>query len=108
MAHRLRIIAVLTAASVLLFVAPVITAADSSKGKITFDRYYSIEVQGQRCGYGRSAVRESAEQITTLSYDHINLRIYGQNALLVFKDISRETPDGKLISIVSTRYFSDS
>ncbi len=36
----------------------------SPQEKITFDRYYTIELQGRHCGYARTTVRESPEQLT--------------------------------------------
>ena len=42
--------------------------AASSQSKITFDRYYVLELDGQHCGYARMAICESADQITSLSY----------------------------------------
>ena len=76
----------------------------SSKEKITFDRYYMVELQDQRCGYARTAIRESAEKITYLNYVHIMLRQFGQDMLMVFKLISHETHDGRLISMDQTLY----
>ena len=76
--------------------------ATSSKPAITFDRYYIVELQGQRCGYARTAARTSSDQLTFLTYVRITLRQLGQNMLVVLKSISRETPAGELISIDQT------
>jgi len=74
----------------------------SPQEKITFDRYYTIELQGRHCGYARTTVRESPEQLTCLTYVNIALRQAGQEILIVLKSVSRETQAAKLISITQT------
>ena len=76
----------------------------SAKGKITFDRYYVVEFEGQHCGYARAAVRESDDQITSLSYIRFTIRQFGRDMLIVSKNISRETPAGELISMDQTLF----
>ncbi|NIA06047.1 MAG: hypothetical protein GWP14_00150 [Actinobacteria bacterium] len=88
----------------ILFTGSLWADASPSAGKITFDRYYTVEFQDQRCGYARTAVRESADQITSLTYLRITLRQLGQDMLMVFKSTSHETPDGKFISMDQTLY----
>ena len=76
--------------------------ATSSNARTTFDRYYIVELQGQRCGYARTAARTSSDQVTFLTYVRMTLQQLGQNMLVVFKSTSRETPDGEMISIDQT------
>ncbi|MBA7548494.1 hypothetical protein ES705_40954 [subsurface metagenome] len=71
----------------------------AAEGTVIFDRYYTVKLQGQRCGYGRTAIRESAQQITFLNYVNITLGRMGQDMRVIVKSISRETPTGELISM---------
>ena len=90
--------------AVVLLSGPVWAESTASQGQIIFDRYYTIELQQQRCGYARMAVRESADQITSMSYMRINLQQFGTDLLLVIKSFVRETPAGELISIDKISY----
>ncbi len=67
--------------------------------KITFDRYYTVKLQGQHCGYARTAIRQSPGQVTFLNYIKIKLSRMGQDMQVVVKSICRETPTGELISM---------
>jgi len=73
-----------------------------SQGKITFDRYYSVWINGQRCGYARNAIRQSTRQITSLSYVNMTIAQLGRDMPMVIKIISREKPTGELISMKMT------
>ena len=90
--------------AVLLLSVPARADSASAKGKLTFDRYYAVELQGQRCGYVRAAVRESADRVTTLTYIRITVRQLGQDMLMVVKSLSHARPDGDFISIDQTAY----
>ena len=87
-----------------ILVSPLGADASSSAPKITFDRYYTVEFQQQRCGYARTAVRKSPDLITSLTYLQITLRQLGQDMLVVFKSTSHQTPDGEFISMDQTLY----
>ncbi|MCK4850924.1 MAG: hypothetical protein KAT11_06215, partial [Phycisphaerae bacterium] len=72
-----------SALAVLLLTIPVSAESTPPKGKITFDRYYTVKFQEQHCGYGRTAIRESAQQITFLNYISIDLSRMGQDMRVV-------------------------
>ena len=104
MIRRLRIVAVSTITAVLLLNANLWADSTSAKGTLIFDRYYTVELQQQRCGYVRAAVRESADRVTTLTYINITVQQLGQDMLLIVKSVSNATPDGEFISIDQTVY----
>ena len=67
--------------------------------KITFDRYYTVKIRGQHCGYARTAIRQSASQMTTLNYINMTVTLMGQDVHLIIRTLSHEKPSGELISM---------
>ena len=84
--------------TLLLGVGGVGAGEPPSKAEITFDRYYTVELAGQRCGYMRTARRESKQQIVFLTYLQIAMQRSGSAIPIAVKNITRETPSGEFIS----------
>ncbi len=94
--------AVLAVLMVLFVIGSVRAESVSSRGEITFDRYYSVWINSQRCGYARTAIRRSSRQVMSLTYIDMTISQYGRDMRVVMKIISREKPTGELISMEST------
>ena len=74
----------------------------AAEGTVIFNRYYTVKLQGQHCGYARIAIRQSPGEFTFLSYIKMNLSRMGQDIQLVVKNVSHEKPTGGLISMEMT------
>lgn len=73
----------------------------SEKGKLTFDRYYSVEMQGKHIGWARTAIRKSSDEIATMTYVRMLIRSMNRDMQMIYRSVSRETSAGELISAES-------
>ncbi|MCK4851261.1 MAG: hypothetical protein KAT11_07915, partial [Phycisphaerae bacterium] len=74
----------------------------AAEGTVIFNRYYTVKLQGQHCGYARTAIRQSPDKFTFLNYIKMNLSRMGQDIKMVVKNVSHEKPNGELISMEMT------
>ncbi len=49
----------------------------AAEGTVIFDRYYTVKLQGQHCGYARIAIRQSPGEFTFLSYINVTVSRMG-------------------------------
>ena len=84
---------------IVCFLFPARAEQPAAEGTVIFNRYYTVKLQDQHCGYARTAIRQSTSQFTFLNYINMTLDRMGQDVHLVVKNVSREKPTGELISM---------
>ncbi len=84
---------------IVCFLFPARAEQPAAEGTVIFNRYYTVQLQDQHCGYARTAIRQSPGQFTFLNYINMTLDRMGQDMRVIVKSISRETPTGELISM---------
>ncbi|HUW82244.1 MAG TPA: transglutaminase-like domain-containing protein [Phycisphaerae bacterium] len=68
------------------------------------DNYYAIELQGQKCGYARIAVRREGNVIRSLNFTTIKIKRGPTPIEIIVKNVHRESLDGRVLGFESEQY----